>query len=105
MAFARLYAADGIQRCEAHELDANAAMILGGTSFIGGIGSVLGHFGQSANYSGRTYPIGQAGYLEVYHERPIPFGNRSYCLLSGYGVLTAKVVNGGVVIPPLINRV
>lgn len=42
MASARLYAANGLQLGQAYELDAIAAVILGGTSFLGGIGSVWG---------------------------------------------------------------
>lgn len=42
MAAARLYAANGLQLGQAYELDAIAAVILGGTSFLGGIGSIWG---------------------------------------------------------------
>ncbi|WP_182422078.1 ribose ABC transporter permease [Aureimonas sp. ME7] len=42
MASARLYAANGLQMGQAYELDAIAAVILGGTSFVGGIGSIWG---------------------------------------------------------------
>ena len=42
MAAARLYAANGLQLGQAYELDAIAAVILGGTSFVGGIGSIWG---------------------------------------------------------------
>ncbi|NHF73231.1 ABC transporter permease subunit [Paracoccus xiamenensis] len=42
MSAARLYAANGLQLGQAYELDAIAAVILGGTSFVGGIGSVWG---------------------------------------------------------------
>ncbi|WP_446717699.1 ABC transporter permease subunit [Erwinia sp. OLCASP19] len=42
MASSRLYAANGLQLGQAYELDAIAAVILGGTSFVGGIGSVWG---------------------------------------------------------------
>lgn len=42
MSAARLYAANGLQLGQAYELDAIAAVILGGTSFVGGIGSVSG---------------------------------------------------------------
>jgi ribose transport system permease protein len=42
MSSARLYAANGLQIGQAYELDAIAAVILGGTSFIGGIGSIWG---------------------------------------------------------------
>lgn len=38
----RLYAANGLQLGQAYELDAIAAVILGGTSFVGGIGSIWG---------------------------------------------------------------
>lgn len=42
MSAARLYAANGLQLGQAYELDAIAAVILGGTSFVGGIGSIWG---------------------------------------------------------------
>lgn len=42
MSAARLYAPNGLQLGQAYELDAIAAVILGGTSFVGGIGSVWG---------------------------------------------------------------
>lgn len=42
MASARLYAANGLQLGQSYELDAIAAVILGGTSFVGGIGSIWG---------------------------------------------------------------
>jgi ribose transport system permease protein len=42
MSAARLYAANGLQLGFAYELDAIAAVILGGTSFVGGIGSIWG---------------------------------------------------------------
>ncbi|MBB2175612.1 ABC transporter permease subunit [Gluconacetobacter johannae] len=42
MSSARLYAANGLQLGQSYELDAIAAVILGGTSFVGGIGSVWG---------------------------------------------------------------
>jgi ribose transport system permease protein len=42
MASARLYAANGLQLGASYELDAIAAVILGGTSFVGGTGSILG---------------------------------------------------------------
>ena len=42
MSAARLYAANGLQLGQAYELDAIAAVILGRTSFVGGIGSVWG---------------------------------------------------------------
>ena len=42
MSVGRLYAANGIQLGQAYELDAIAAVILGGTSFVGGIGSIWG---------------------------------------------------------------
>ena len=38
----RLYAANGLQLGQAYELDAIAAVILGGTSFVGGIGTIWG---------------------------------------------------------------
>lgn len=38
----RLYAANGLQLGAAYELDAIAAVILGGTSFVGGIGTIWG---------------------------------------------------------------
>jgi len=45
MASARLYAANGLQLGQTYELDAIAAVILGGTSFLGGIGSIWGTAG------------------------------------------------------------
>ena len=42
MSAARLFAANGLQVGQSYELDAIAAVILGGTSFVGGIGSVWG---------------------------------------------------------------
>lgn len=42
MSAARLYAANGTQLGVSYELDAIAAVILGGTSFVGGIGSIWG---------------------------------------------------------------
>jgi ribose transport system permease protein len=42
MSAARLFAANGLQLGQAYELDAIAAVILGGTSFVGGIGSIWG---------------------------------------------------------------
>jgi ribose transport system permease protein len=42
MSVARLYAANGLQLGQAYELDAIAAVILGGTSFVGGIGTIWG---------------------------------------------------------------
>jgi ribose transport system permease protein len=42
MQAARLYAANGLQLGQSYELDAIAAVILGGTSFLGGIGSIWG---------------------------------------------------------------
>lgn len=42
MSAARLYAANGLTLGQAYELDAIAAVILGGTSFVGGIGSIWG---------------------------------------------------------------
>ena len=42
MSAARLYAANGLQLGQAYELDAIAAVILGGTSFVGGGGSIWG---------------------------------------------------------------
>jgi ribose transport system permease protein len=39
---AKLYAANGLQLGQSYELDAIAAVILGGTSFVGGIGSIWG---------------------------------------------------------------
>ncbi|WP_322092863.1 ABC transporter permease subunit [Paraburkholderia bannensis] len=38
----RLYAANGLQLGQGYELDAVAAVILGGTSFVGGVGSIWG---------------------------------------------------------------
>jgi len=42
MQAARLYGANGLQLGQSYELDAIAAVILGGTSFVGGIGSIIG---------------------------------------------------------------
>ena len=42
MQAARLYAANGSQLGQSYELDAIAAVIVGGTSFVGGIGSIWG---------------------------------------------------------------
>jgi ribose transport system permease protein len=42
MSSARLYAANGQQIGQSYELDAIAAVILGGTSFVGGVGSIVG---------------------------------------------------------------
>jgi ribose transport system permease protein len=42
MTSARLLAANGGQLGQSYELDAIAAVILGGTSFVGGVGSILG---------------------------------------------------------------
>ncbi|MBX3582735.1 MAG: ribose ABC transporter permease [Rhizobiaceae bacterium] len=42
MSASRLYAANGLQLGQAYELDAIAAVILGGTSFVGGVGSIWG---------------------------------------------------------------
>ncbi|RCW81256.1 ABC transporter permease subunit [Phyllobacterium bourgognense] len=44
MSAARLYAANGLQLGQSYELDAIAAVILGGTSFVGGVGSIWGTF-------------------------------------------------------------
>jgi ribose transport system permease protein len=42
MVSAKLFAANGLQLGASYELDAIAAVILGGTSFVGGIGSIWG---------------------------------------------------------------
>jgi ribose transport system permease protein len=42
MLSSKLYAANGLQLGQSYELDAITAVILGGTSFVGGIGSVWG---------------------------------------------------------------
>ena len=42
MSAARLFAANGLQLGQSYELDAITAVILGGTSFVGGIGSIWG---------------------------------------------------------------
>ncbi len=42
MQAARLFAANGLQLGQSYELDAIAAVIVGGTSFVGGIGSIWG---------------------------------------------------------------
>ena len=42
MLSSKLYAANGLQLGQAYELDAITAVILGGTSFVGGVGSIWG---------------------------------------------------------------
>ena len=42
MSAARLYAANGLQLGQSYELDAIAAVLLGGTSFVVGIGAIWG---------------------------------------------------------------
>jgi ribose transport system permease protein len=42
MTSARILAANGLQPGQSYELDAIAAVILGGTSFVGGVGSIVG---------------------------------------------------------------
>ena len=42
MSASRLFAANGLQLGQSYELDAIAAVILGGTSFVGGIGTITG---------------------------------------------------------------
>ena len=42
MSAAQLYSANGLQLGQSYELDAIAAVILGGTSFVGGIGTIWG---------------------------------------------------------------
>jgi ribose transport system permease protein len=42
MAVSRIFAANGLQLGQSYELDAIAAVILGGTSFVGGVGSIWG---------------------------------------------------------------
>jgi ribose transport system permease protein len=42
MTTSRLFAANGLQLGQSYELDAIAAVILGGTSFVGGVGSIVG---------------------------------------------------------------
>jgi ribose transport system permease protein len=42
MAAARTFSANGAQLGLAYELDAIAAVILGGTSFVGGVGTIFG---------------------------------------------------------------
>ncbi|MHA6690871.1 ABC transporter permease subunit [Devosia sp. A449] len=42
MSASRLYAANGLQLGQSYELDAIAAVILGGTRFVGGVGSIWG---------------------------------------------------------------
>ena len=42
MAAARTFSANGAQLGMAYELDAIAAVILGGTSFVGGVGTIFG---------------------------------------------------------------
>ncbi len=59
MSVGRLYAANGIQFGQSYELDAIAAVILGGTSFIWRHRIDLGHFGGRAHHRGdeqRAHP-------------------------------------------------
>jgi ribose transport system permease protein len=42
MSASRLFAANGLQLGQSYELDAIAAVILGGTSFVGGVGTIGG---------------------------------------------------------------
>lgn len=42
MTTSRIMAANGLQLGQSYELDAIAAVILGGTSFVGGVGSIMG---------------------------------------------------------------
>ena len=42
MTTSRILAANGLQLGQSYELDAIAAVILGGTSFVGGVGSIMG---------------------------------------------------------------
>lgn len=42
MTSSRLMAANGLQLGQSYELDAIAAVILGGTSFVGGVGTIVG---------------------------------------------------------------
>jgi ribose transport system permease protein len=42
MSVARLYAANGLQLGQSYELDAIAAVVLGGTSLAGGVGTIWG---------------------------------------------------------------
>ena len=42
MTTSRILAANGLQFGQSYELDAIAAVILGGTSFVGGVGSIMG---------------------------------------------------------------
>jgi ribose transport system permease protein len=42
MLSSKLFAANGLQLGQSYELDAITAVILGGTSFVGGIGSIWG---------------------------------------------------------------
>ena len=85
MSAGRLYAANGIQLGQSYELDAIAAVILGGTSFVGGIGSIWGTLDRRAHHRGheqRTHSDRRAGHLAVHHQgtgdhrrrhaRPIP---------------------------------
>ena len=50
MSAARLCAANGVQLGQSYELDAIAAVILGGTSFVGGTGSIWGNVNRGAHY-------------------------------------------------------
>ena len=71
MSVGRLYAANGIQLGQSYELDAIAAVILGGTSFVGGTGSIWGTSGGRGHHSGdeqRPHPHWGAGHLAVYRK-------------------------------------
>ncbi len=52
MQSARLYAANGLQLGTSYELDAIAAVILGGTSFVGGVGSIVGTLDRRVDHRG-----------------------------------------------------
>ena len=73
MSAARLYAANGLQIGQGYELDAIAAVILGGTSFVGGIGSIWGTLVGAPDHRRahqRSDPDRRLRHLAVHHQGP-----------------------------------